>query len=81
MDARVPKAWVPLANSDRPKSAPTDDAFAALEKLRWIFRHKMHWKIFCREGVLIGDCPGVSNYAKVYGTASDQLPATVFLYC
>ncbi|GAA0186316.1 hypothetical protein LIER_33604 [Lithospermum erythrorhizon] len=54
MDARVPKVWVPLEKADRLKSPPTDETFAALEKLRRIFTHKMHWKIFCKKGILIG---------------------------
>ncbi|GAA0167141.1 hypothetical protein LIER_22139 [Lithospermum erythrorhizon] len=45
--AWIPKVWVPLKKVDRPRSTPTDDTFAALEKLRRIFRHKMYWKIFC----------------------------------
>ncbi|GAA0155246.1 hypothetical protein LIER_13015 [Lithospermum erythrorhizon] len=52
--ARVPRVWVPLKKVDRPRSPPTDDTFTALEKLRRIFRHKMDWKIFYEEGVLIG---------------------------
>ncbi|GAA0165163.1 hypothetical protein LIER_20635 [Lithospermum erythrorhizon] len=51
MDARVPKAWIPLEKADMPKYHPTDDTFAALEKLRKIFTHKMHWKILCEEGL------------------------------
>ncbi|GAA0184293.1 hypothetical protein LIER_31581 [Lithospermum erythrorhizon] len=65
MDARVPKAWVPLAKADRPKSPPTDETFAALEKLKRIFRQKMYWKIFYEEGgtalqniVHLGDMKG-----------------------
>ncbi|GAA0156165.1 hypothetical protein LIER_13718 [Lithospermum erythrorhizon] len=53
MDARVPKAWVPLVKADRPKSPLTEDTFAAMENLRRIFRHKMHWKIFCKEGEIL----------------------------
>ncbi|GAA0143436.1 hypothetical protein LIER_04123 [Lithospermum erythrorhizon] len=41
--ARDAGAWPregPLEKADRPKSPPTDDTFAALEKLRRIFTHK-----------------------------------------
>ncbi|GAA0144150.1 hypothetical protein LIER_04667 [Lithospermum erythrorhizon] len=54
MDARVPKAWVLVEKADRPNFPPTDDTSTALEKLRRIFRHKLHWNIFREEGVLIG---------------------------
>ncbi|GAA0169848.1 hypothetical protein LIER_24236 [Lithospermum erythrorhizon] len=54
MDALVPRAWVPLARADRPKSPPTEETFAALEKLKRIFRQKMHWMIFYKEEVLVG---------------------------
>ncbi|GAA0155696.1 hypothetical protein LIER_13369 [Lithospermum erythrorhizon] len=43
-----------MEKADRPKFPPTDDTSAILEKLRGIFRHKLHWKIFYNEGVLIG---------------------------
>ncbi|GAA0183122.1 hypothetical protein LIER_30594 [Lithospermum erythrorhizon] len=53
MDARVPKMWVPLEKADNLRSPLTNDTFVALEKLRRIFKHKLHWKSFYEEGVLI----------------------------
>ncbi|GAA0156236.1 hypothetical protein LIER_13771 [Lithospermum erythrorhizon] len=47
------QGMVPLEKADRPKFPPTDDTFPALEKLRQLFRHKLHWKIFYEERVLI----------------------------
>ncbi|GAA0147537.1 hypothetical protein LIER_36534 [Lithospermum erythrorhizon] len=54
MDARVPKAWVPSEKAVRPKCPPTDETSVALEKLRRIFKQRVHWRIFCEEGVLVG---------------------------
>ncbi|GAA0151942.1 hypothetical protein LIER_37390 [Lithospermum erythrorhizon] len=44
----------PLERADRPRSPPTEETSVALEKLRRTFRQKLHWKIFCEEGKLIG---------------------------
>ncbi|GAA0171398.1 hypothetical protein LIER_25438 [Lithospermum erythrorhizon] len=54
MDERAPKVWTPLIKSDRPKFPLTDEISASLEKMRRIFWNRVHWKVFCEEGVLIG---------------------------
>ncbi|GAA0156396.1 hypothetical protein LIER_13907 [Lithospermum erythrorhizon] len=69
--SRVPKAWVPVEKTDRPKFPPADDTFAALKKLRKIFRHKLHWKIFCEEGVLIG---ADLIYDREFDLSGDPIP-------
>ncbi|GAA0149157.1 hypothetical protein LIER_08404 [Lithospermum erythrorhizon] len=53
MEAKVPKKWVDAKRADRPRAEPTDDTFVALAKLKTFFWQKLHWKIFCEEGVMI----------------------------
>ncbi|GAA0144551.1 hypothetical protein LIER_04970 [Lithospermum erythrorhizon] len=74
MDARVPMAWVSLEKADRPKSPPTDETFPTLEKMRRIFTHKMHLKIFYEEG---GKRPIAFKKVKtVKKVASSSRPST-----
>ncbi|GAA0171162.1 hypothetical protein LIER_25260 [Lithospermum erythrorhizon] len=54
MDERVPQVWTPLQSAKRAKFPLTNEMSVNLAKLRRIFRHIMHWKLFCDKGVLIG---------------------------
>ncbi|GAA0163680.1 hypothetical protein LIER_19485 [Lithospermum erythrorhizon] len=42
MDARVPKEWIHAMWADKPRALPTDDTFASLEKLKMVFKQRMH---------------------------------------
>ncbi|GAA0184490.1 hypothetical protein LIER_31778 [Lithospermum erythrorhizon] len=58
---------LPPGADQRLKFPLTDEISISLEKLRGIFKNKVHWTIFCEEGVLIGA-------GEILLTAKDTVP-------